>query len=191
MFRIPSKKRKYREGMCRDCKKIARRAYYDANYQKILAYGREYKRRTYIPGSYTKHRKTKQKYVPRSYKTDADREKNHRKRMRRLEHYREVSRQYYRRNRERILSVAKAYRNTPAEKLKQAARSKTNKAILNGTITRVDICEMCKVRKSENVHHEDYNKPLEVMWLCTICHGLRHRELNRIKREQSSQPLSR
>ena len=24
-------------------------------------------------------------------------------------------------------------------------------------------------------HHEDYSQPLEVVWLCAPCHGLRHR----------------
>jgi ribosomal protein S27AE len=37
-------------------------------------------------------------------------------------------------------------------------------------------CIRCGEAKSV-AHHEDYDKPLEVMWLCQPCHKQRHKEL--------------
>tara|TARA_R100001244_G_C5160549_1_gene130951 strand:+ start:130 stop:552 length:423 start_codon:yes stop_codon:yes gene_type:complete len=37
----------------------------------------------------------------------------------------------------------------------------------------------CGSDKSE-AHHEDYSKPLEVVWLCRKHHSQRHKELNRM-----------
>lgn len=41
-------------------------------------------------------------------------------------------------------------------------------------------CEKCGNAKAE-MHHEDYNKPLEVTWLCRECHVDLHTERNRSK----------
>ena len=38
-------------------------------------------------------------------------------------------------------------------------------------------CERCGSTEHVHAHHEDYSKPLEVMWLCRRCHGQRHREM--------------
>lgn len=38
-------------------------------------------------------------------------------------------------------------------------------------------CERCGSEKSL-AHHEDYDKKLDVMWLCQPCHKQRHKELN-------------
>lgn len=37
-------------------------------------------------------------------------------------------------------------------------------------------CQKCGTVKTY-AHHEDYGKPLEIMWLCQKCHIARHKEL--------------
>lgn len=50
------------------------------------------------------------------------------------------------------------------------------KAIRRGDLKRLP-CEKCSSVKSHG-HHEDYNKPLEVIWLCPKNHVQRHKEIN-------------
>lgn len=38
-------------------------------------------------------------------------------------------------------------------------------------------CERCGAKA--HAHHEDYDKPLEVVWLCPIHHKQRHREMKK------------
>ena len=49
------------------------------------------------------------------------------------------------------------------------------RAILSGKIDKFS-CRICKDKKSQ-AHHEDYNKPLDVIWLCQKHHDIRHAEL--------------
>ena len=58
---------------------------------------------------------------------------------------------------------------------RQVAHSAVARAIRSGLLVRMP-CIRCGKEKSE-AHHEDYDKPLEVMWLCTPCHKQRHKEL--------------
>lgn len=55
---------------------------------------------------------------------------------------------------------------------KRKARSKLNHAIRDGKIQRKP-CVVCGTPKSEG-HHEDYDKPLEVVWLCFKHHRKYH-----------------
>lgn len=63
------------------------------------------------------------------------------------------------------------------EEAKQRARMDFYCARKKGLITRKP-CEVCGSSKKINAHHEDYSKPLEVIWLCSRHHGERHREIN-------------
>ena len=58
-------------------------------------------------------------------------------------------------------------------------------AIKNGTIKKPVICEMCKQKKRIIGHHEDYNFPLEITWLCDSCHKNIHIEKRRNENEQN------
>lgn len=53
------------------------------------------------------------------------------------------------------------------------AHGAVNNAIRTGTLTR-EPCEVCGAREV-HAHHDDYNKPLDVRWLCVRCHAGHHK----------------
>jgi len=70
-------------------------------------------------------------------------------------------------------------------KHKRNAHLKVARAILKGTVIRKYSCEKCSSDLLVEAHHEDYSKPLDVVWLCSKCHHLRHKELREIERNNS------
>lgn len=67
----------------------------------------------------------------------------------------------------------------------------TEKAIANGFLVRPDSCEECgdsgamsDGRDKIQAHHDDYNKPLDVRWLCQPCHHEWHKHNTAIKRKE-------
>jgi hypothetical protein len=62
------------------------------------------------------------------------------------------------------------------DKRRSVAHSAVSRAIKKGTLIRM-VCERCNEPKTV-AHHEDYDKPLEVNWLCQPCHKQRHKEIN-------------
>ena len=94
-----------------------------------------------------------------------------------------LKKEYYRKNAERIKKVTSAYAKTPKgkkiaikKKLKQLelhpersrAHMIVSNAIARGDIQRIP-CIVCGDPKSEG-HHQDYSKPLDVLWLCILHH---------------------
>ena len=69
--------------------------------------------------------------------------------------------------------ITRAWREE--DKRRGKAHSAVGKAIRSGDLVRQP-CIRCGAEKSV-AHHEDYDKPLEVMWLCQPCHKQRHKEL--------------
>lgn len=63
---------------------------------------------------------------------------------------------------------------------KSEARMKTGNAIRDGLLKRMP-CSVCGDTKSD-AHHEDYTKPLDVVWFCRKHHAERHKEINKIAR---------
>ena len=62
-------------------------------------------------------------------------------------------------------------------KEKWLARAKLRYAITIGEMTKPLKCEVCDRKKTLQGHHEDYTKPMDVIWLCTGCHADADREL--------------
>lgn len=97
-------------------------------------------------------------------------------------------RSWYARNRERILeqiaerrqtgSLAayerERYHNDAEFNKRKKARNAVNIRIKRGTIKRQP-CEICGAELA-HAHHDDYNRPLDVRWLCEQHHRAIHGE---------------
>ena len=82
---------------------------------------------------------------------------------------------YRAKNKEKITRLKREYMQThPEARFKRVARNRVRSMIRSGAWTRQS-CSKCGNPKGE-AHHEDYNKPLEVKWLCRSCHIYAERE---------------
>lgn len=60
---------------------------------------------------------------------------------------------------------------------KMRARSIAAQAKKKGELVSPECCEKCSENKKLIMHHDDYDKPLEVDWFCVKCHRKHHKEL--------------
>ena len=51
-------------------------------------------------------------------------------------------------------------------------------AIQAGKIKKINNCSFCGKSPAEG-HHKDYNKPFDVVWVCSRCHKVLHQKSNR------------
>lgn len=57
---------------------------------------------------------------------------------------------------------------------RRKARESLREAVKCKRIHRPDVCEECGLPGIVEGHHENYNQPYNVEWLCDGCHTLRH-----------------
>lgn len=67
---------------------------------------------------------------------------------------------------------------------KRAAHKAVEWALKRGALVR-GCCVRCGAEKAQ-AHHDDYSKPLEVMWLCRARHVERHTELKSLASSQTA-----
>lgn len=66
-------------------------------------------------------------------------------------------------------------------KYKKQAHYQVQRALEQGKIIKPNKCEICgKINCEIQAHHYDYLKPLDVIWICTDCHGKVHRKYNKL-----------
>ena len=64
----------------------------------------------------------------------------------------------------------KVLRRRAANPEKFYARVKLSDHIVRGKIIKPKSCSKCHKKCNPHGHHEDYSKPLEVIWVCQECH---------------------
>ena len=83
----------------------------------------------------------------------------------------ETGREYRRKNHRRL----EAYKRSAEQKVKVDARRLLRGVVAAGLIEKPTDCEGCgqptPKRKLHGHHHRGYDHPLDVQWLCAICHG--------------------
>lgn len=96
-------------------------------------------------------------------------------RGKKLDHYRQYDRERAKlpERQKAASAISTAWRQ--ADKRRMKCHNAVTRAIKSGKLTR-EPCIRCGSIKSL-AHHEDYDKPLDVMWLCQPCHKQRHKEL--------------
>lgn len=118
--------------------------------------------------------------------TKASSRQNHRDNLAdptRVHRYREMARDKIRRYRK--LGIAPKYK--PSDQLlkkqsanrypeKYRARTLAGNAVRDNKLLKPLTCQHCGKFKKLQKHHADYSKPLDVIWLCTACHGVAHRK---------------
>lgn len=78
-------------------------------------------------------------------------------------------------NRERYNVLQRAYKKENSLQIK--AVQKVNDALRRGGLTKPTICSICMKEGRIQGHHHDYSKPLEIQWLCSVCHCKVHGKL--------------
>jgi hypothetical protein len=91
------------------------------------------------------------------------------------------TRKYREVNREKEAARRARYRNLngspPREYTsKRAAGAHLRLMVQEGKIIKPKACSECGTSCNPHGHHPDYSKPYEVEWLCSVCHGKRHRK---------------
>jgi hypothetical protein len=104
----------------------------------------------------------------------------------------ERCRRWYEKNAEKQREYSRKWRINNPEKAREIDRNKTRHyypdkfnarkavfmAIKNGRIDRPTHCSRCgKECKPQGHHHRGYEFALDVIWLCSVCHGIEHRKI--------------
>ena len=110
-------------------------------------------------------------------------------RQEKAEYYREYDANRYR-NDSRVKERLKRYQKSEAgkESMKKARKRWLSKspekraahvilgnAVRDGIVQKPMVCSVCGETGRIHGHHEDYTKPLDVIWCCAKCHVELHR----------------
>ena len=86
---------------------------------------------------------------------------------------RDCQAEYKHKNKDKLLIAQYKRRKEKRIELspKVKAWSKLHYALRAGKIIKPGLCSICGNTENIQGHHEDYNKPFEVIWVCQKCHA--------------------
>jgi hypothetical protein len=103
------------------------------------------------------------------------------------------ARKHYWANAEKAKVKSKAWRKANPEKCrgyyekyraqnpeKAAAMWEVWNAKVRGKLVEPKCCADCGEAAKLDAHHEDYSKPLDVVWICRTCHAARHLKVREV-----------
>lgn len=81
--------------------------------------------------------------------------------------------EYRKANKEKLLlaKYEREAKNAERDKDKRRAWNALYYALRTGKISKPTLCETCCSAENIQAHHKDYSKPLEVNWVCQVCHA--------------------
>lgn len=119
-----------------------------------------------------KHKATKDGYLNKC--KECTKKDTHNNYIKNKDYYKDYEHSIQRINsrRRRANKYLKKHRKNFPEKDK--ARRLLNQTIRNNKIIRPGKCSKCNKICIPDAHHEDYSRPLDVVWLCRQCHRQLH-----------------
>lgn len=175
-FTIDKRKSEGRGSECKNCYNIKKRKFRNEN--------REYVNKQRMDQYYRNHERNKLK--------QRERAKNWDERQKKLAS--EKHKRHYWKYVKTIRKKQSEWRKTPqGRKISRELQRKRKKresykpikiayylleySLKKGYMTRPDKCSKCLKECKPEGHHDDYTKPLEVRWLCNVCHRHEHGKL--------------
>lgn len=115
----------------------------------------------------------KHKEEKKEQKREYDKKRNQ------LPHRIEARKKYARENRDIVNAISNRWSKN--NRKKRNAEQQAYRALLNGKIEKTP-CAGCGRTDDLEMHHRDYDKPVEVIFLCHTCHSLEHKQKREEKR---------
>ena len=97
---------------------------------------------------------------------------NYRWRNRNKDKFRILQKRSYIKNKEKRLLYQHNFNKI--NKDKRTAYGLVSYAIKKRILIKPELCSLCHAKSYLHSHHNDYSKPLEVKWLCAVCHKKYH-----------------
>lgn len=130
--------------------------------EKSTQFFQENKEKCYEASKISYHKHKGEIALRRKVKRLTEDESDKRKRFEQGKKWRES-------NKEKSIEYVKQWMKNNKEK--HSAHGKVYRAIKLGRLQRRESCDECMKMCKTEAHHEDYKKPLAVVWLCRTCHS--------------------
>lgn len=127
---------------------------------------------THLTPSWTKEKETEYQREWRLRNPEKQKEYRRRWRERNADKVQLSKTEWRKKYPERSIESGRAWRAVNKEKIR--AQHVVSHAIERYGLVKPGLCQRCGEKPSAVAHHPDYNRPLDVAWLCRPCHILVH-----------------